>query len=250
MKKLTSILAMAGIVTLVSSCKKEAKEGEINNVSTTYKAFVIDWTADWCGPCGSNGVPAFQGALSKYKYEIVGVSLHKSDGIVETYPITTELKDLFSLGGTPQFVVGTDVLQAGSTAIDGKISTQIGANGEAFCGIGISKSVESSKVTINYHLKFFKDYTEGAKVLFLAIENNIPGDQTGNPSLTEHDEVVRAGQFSSIATGSISKGTSYEGTVELTLPADLVSKDNVEVVAVVFNSDASAHLNSNSTQVH
>lgn len=250
MKKITTILACASVVALISSCKKEANTDEVNNVSTAYKAFVIDWTADWCNPCGQNGVPAMAAALKNYQYQIVGVSLHKADGIVENYDITDKLKDEFDLGGTPQFVVGTDVLQAGSTAIDGKIKTQIGANGQAYCGIGISKKIDGTTVKVNYNLKFFKDYTEGATVLFIAIENHIPGSQVGNPSLKEHNDVARAGDFSTVAPGSIAKGASFEGTVDLALPADVVSKDNIEVVAIVFNADVSAHLNSNTTQVH
>lgn len=249
MKKITTILACAAAVALVSSCKKEASTDEVNNVSTAYKAFVIDWTATWCNPCGQNGVPAMANALKNYEYQIVGVSLHKADAIVANYDVTDKIKDQFDLGGTPQFVVGTDVLQAGSVSIDGKIKTQIGANGQAYCGIGISKKVEGTTVKVNYNLKFFKDYTEGAKVLFVAVENHVPGTQTGNPSLKEHNDVARAGDFSAIASGSIAKGASFEGSIDLALPADVVSTDNIEVVAIVFNADVTAHLNSNTTHV-
>ncbi len=250
MKKITVVMAFAGIIGLAVSCKKEANESEVNNISTTYKAFVIDWTADWCNPCGQNAVPAMAAALKNYQYQIVGVSLHKKDGIVANYDITDKLKEAFDLAGTPQFVVGAESLQAGSVSIDGKIKTQLGANGQAYCGIGVSKKIDGNTVKVNYNLKFFKDYADGAKVLFIAIENHIPGTQTGNPSLKEHNEVARAGDFSSIVTGAISKGASFEGSIDLPLPADVVNKDNIEVVAVVFNNGITAHLNANSTATH
>lgn len=88
MKKL--ILPLFAIALLANSCSKEVEIPEVNNVSTERKALLFDFTATWCPPCGSNGLPVYNAAREKWPYKVCPVSIHLSgQTVVDSFECST-----------------------------------------------------------------------------------------------------------------------------------------------------------------
>jgi hypothetical protein len=248
MKKL--LLIPFALMLVFSACKKETTEPgtEMNSVSTEYKAFIIEFTATWCPYCGSNGYPAWEAALAANPYTITGLSVHPDDDIVdEAYPAQEEFETFYDCGGYPSAgygVTGNGYPQG--TYFTTGINAERSANGTAKAGIGITKSISGSTMTVNTKTVVFSDLNGKYNLAVYLVEDNIINDQATETSTiqdAEHDRVFRgsAGDVAwgtTIIGGSAAKGTQIDGTYTLTIPADVRNKDNLHVIVVLFKYDS------------
>jgi len=129
---------------------------------------------------------------------------------------------------------------------------------QAKAGIGITKSLEGNNMVIKTKTILFSDLTGTYKLAVYLTEDELIYNQTTTTSPivgAKHNDVFRgaAGQNAfgaTIISTSAVKGTKIDGDYTIAIPADVVKKENLHVVAVLFKVDASGNptavINSNS----
>lgn len=253
MKKSLLLIPAAALVFGLGSCKKEeAGSGDIQSVSSVYKAVVFEYSATWCGPCGQYGYPAMHDLMAEYKYKTVGVFMHPTDDIVSQEPAGQEdIVDFFGFSGTPASAVNTGE-DTYPTYLEPKVTQAIAANPTAKAGIGISKSISGNVVTVNTKTVFFEDVAGTYNLAIYITEDKIMEQQNGqtDPEV-EHNDILRAvadgKAFGTLCATSPTKGTKVDGTYTITVPQSR-NKDNLHVVAVLYkmeNNQPTAVLNAN-----
>ncbi|GAB4130947.1 MAG: hypothetical protein Fur0041_00710 [Bacteroidia bacterium] len=190
MKKILLFSALSAAIAF-GGCKKDTPaEGDVISVSTLYKAVVFEYSATWCGPCGQYGYPAMHDLMAEYKDKVTGVFMHPSDDIVNNEPAGQEdIISFFQFSGTPSSAVncGPDTYP---TSLEPKVQQAIDANPTAKAGIGISKSISGSTITVKTKSVFFDDVAGSYNLAVYVIENNIMEQQNGQSAATvEHDYI-------------------------------------------------------------
>ena len=244
---------------LFVSCKKES-DAPTSSVSTDYKAFIIEFTATWCPYCGDNAYPNWDPNFAAHPNKVTGMSCHPSDGIVDDdYPEFDDLKTFYDCQGYPS--AGYNATGGGypsATYYNAPINSAVAANMQAKAGVGITKSIEGNNMVITTKTILFSDLTGTYKLAVYLTEDKLVYNQTTTTSPivgAVHNDVFRgaAGQNAfgtTIISSSSVKGTKIDGDYTIAIPADVVNKDNLHVVAVLFKVDASGNptavINSNS----
>lgn len=254
MKKSALFISFGLLVFAFSGCKKEdVTSGEIQSVSSVYKAVVFEQTATWCGPCGESGYPAMHALLDKYKYQTSAIIMH-SDDAISSIPIAGESDITNHIGGSgiPSGAVnmGTDTYP---TELEPLVKQATIANPVAKAGIGIKRSVSGNTITIDTKTVFFEDLTGTYNLAIYVTENKIMEEQNGQTApKVEHNHTLRAiaggkGYGSSIGSNP-TKGTKIDGNYTVVIP-ELRNADNLQVVAVLYkmgtNNKPVAVINSN-----
>ena len=249
---------------LFVSCKKES-DAPTSSVSTDYKAFIIEFTATWCGPCGTYAYPTWSPVFSANPYKVTGIACHPDDGIVDfNYPEIVDFKTFYDpTNPSPAAVpsAGYNATVGGYPSVNyftTAINAAAAANVQAKAGIGITKSIEGNNMVITTKTILFSDLTGTYNLAIYITEDGVISNQTTMTSpIPEavHNHVFRgaAGQNAfgaTIISSSSVKGTKIDGDYTIAIPADVVNKDNLHVVAVLFKVDASGNptavINSNS----
>lgn len=253
MKRLFLLLPAAALAFAFSGCKKdEVASGDVQSVSSTYKAVAWEYTATWCNPCGVYGYPAMHDILDENKYKVCGVILHPSDDIVDNVPdAQQEIKDFFGWGGTPSGAcnVGPDTYPG--QQLESQVTSAINSNGTAKAGVGISHSIEGNVMTIKTKTVFFSDVTGTYNLAVYVTEDDVMNTQSGQTGVVEHDCVFRGavgGAWGTSVGVNPVKGTKVDGDYTFTIPGDVRNKANLKVVAVIYkmeNGEPTAMLNSN-----
>lgn len=244
---------------LFVSCKKEDST-PTSSVSTDYKAFIIEFTATWCPYCGDYAYPNWDPAFSENPYKVTGISCHPSDGIVDdNYPEVDDFKTFYDCTGYPS--AGYNAIGGGypnSTYFTNAINNAVAANTQAKAGIGITKNIDGNNMVIKTKTILFSDLTGTYNLAIYITEDGVVYNQTTTSIpilLATHNDVFRgaagAKAFgSTIISSSAVKGTKIDGDYTIAIPADVVNKDKLHVVAVLFKVDASGNptavINSNS----
>lgn len=269
MKKSLLLLPLACTLVLVS-CKKEDTSGDASSlaVSTDQKALVMKFSATWCGPCGSNAVPVSNQLHDNYPYTVNAVHFQCGSSGTPDQTMPSNVKapghnaaqSAYGVTGIPQFIAGVKEVSTSYSTVSAEVNTMIAP--ATVAGIGVTKSISGTTMTINWKAKFFADYPDGAKLALYVIENNVPiTSQAGSPNTKSLSNVFRGVPNSwtwtgqTISAGAVAAGTPFEGTATYTLISDVKTPDNLEVVAVLYSNKMngnipSAYINSNSTATH
>lgn len=246
MKKFLTLIPAAAIAFTFAACKKEVAEGEVTSVSSLYRTVMFEYTATWCGPCGTYGYPEMHDLYNDF---VVGspksslVIMHPSDDLVDDVPAGQEdLKDFFGFGGTPDGAVGvTGGMYPDYNAFKTKINQAHTTYPVAKGGIGISHSLSGSTMTVNTKTVFFEDVSGTYNLAIYVVEDKIMNDQAGQTGEVEHVNTLRAiadgKAFGTTVAVNPAKGTKVDGTYTITLPAETRNKDNCKVVAVLWKMD-------------
>jgi len=246
MKKTLSILSLVLCISILS-CKKDTAVTPISNVSSTFKMVLWEYTATWCGPCGSNAFPAFDATNKNNESYVCGISMHPSDGVSSgSASGQSELKTFFGFGGTPQAAINFNKkFGFGSNAESNKTTLQNHANTaktvKAKAGIGISKSVVGNSLEIQIKTVIFEDLTGDYNIAVYVIENGLAASQTGHtPNLVTHNHVYRGtanGVWGKKLAGNLTKSRIIDDSFAFPIPNDVKNRDNLQVVAVIWKMD-------------
>lgn len=251
MKKLIFVLALSA--GFVSCSKEDVDSGAISNVSSAYKPMVVEYTATWCSPCGGYGVPAWEDTHRNYTYQITGISMHPSDAISDgNSAAQLALKAFWGFSGTPSTAVNADPKFYPSTsAIASKINAVKMTKAKA--GVGITKTLSGSTLTINTKTVCFEDIAGDVYLAVYVVENGISNSQAGHtPSTITHDHIFRGsanGNFGE-SLGSLTKGKIIDGSYTFAVTADTQNMQNLHVVCVLWTMAGgvpTSFINSNAT---
>jgi hypothetical protein len=266
MKKLFAILAIAAIG--FTSCKKDKNEAPASSLSVekTNRALLIDFSEDWCGPCGSNGGPAFDSLLSYESSQLNAIKVYTGSntsslnwstgsGLWTIYNNAT-----FGGNGIPKFIIGN--VYQGVGALNSTVSSVLTkANtfngGAVIAGIALSKSIEGDSIRVKTKTKFFVDQVAGTdiRIALYVVESLVLADQQVGSSIVadyEHRNIVRTSNSNSYSgfqinsTAAIVADQVFDNSFSMYLKPGW-DKDNLKVVAVIWkmNSNPASVLNSN-----
>jgi hypothetical protein len=250
MKKFLALSCLAVLV-FGSSCKKDTTApGTMNSVSTDYKAFIIEFTATWCPYCGTNGYPNWDPTFANHLHKVTGISAHPADGLVTAdYPEQAALQTFYGCTGYPTTGYNQNGNGYPSSTYFDCINAPIAANAQAKAGIGLTEKVDGNNMVVTTKTVFFQDVTAKINLAVYLTEDALVYNQTTTTTTIQnavHNHVFRgaAGQNAfgtTIITSAASKGTQIDGSYTIPIPADVVNKNNLHVVVVLFTVDASGN---------
>ncbi len=264
------IILAAPIILSVNSCKKIEgctdatsldynAEATVDDGSCTYpeestKVTLLEFTATWCGPCGSWGSDAFHESLTNNPNDVIGIAVHASNTDPMYNSVSQALINNFTISGWPNFWLGNDFLGTNyyqiTTLLPTYLSTAVVANASA----RLTKTETALEVKTS--AKFFSDATGDFYLGVYVIENGIPGDdlagaynQNGatdadHPGYT-HDHVMRAVAGSNpwgsqIVTGSITAGEIIN--LDFSIPMQVEwNADNVHVICIIWKANGTTY---------
>lgn len=171
MKKL--LLPLIALAFVFASCDKESKDDDTKKGIVVKKeqwAFVINYTATWCGPCGSSGAPVIKkvGAMPR----VVAITNHASGDPMYNQPLYQGFAaDRETGGGIPSFWVNDAKTNTGAT--EGATNTALNLLPSAALGM------EATRAGAVYNVKVKGEfYTAGTGEYFLSVlllEDGIDG---------------------------------------------------------------------------
>jgi len=201
--------------------------------------FVLEYTATWCGPCGSWGVPK---AHKLYELgDVISICVHASgDTMYNASLCSSFLAKRTDSGGIPSFWV-IDKHEGDTPQIDSiKLCTP-----EA--GVTLIAEQTGNVMDISTRTEFFKKVTGQYYLSVYILESGIPGVGNGftqngqsDPDF-KHDFVLRTAATPNnaygekIASGSISAGSTVDK--QYMIPIDAKWKYQVYVAAVLWRYD-------------
>ena len=263
MKK-TSLFAFIGLALVFNSCKKEEPTGtaSISNVSTEQKVLVMNITGTWCGNCSGRGIPNFEQQFTDHPNKVCGIGVHfdnNGQAPLDPFPATkvnsTIQSSYFGFGslGFPAFVVGTNPLKDGPAldVIESSVEATLALT--PACGIGVSKTISGTVMTINTKTIFLRDMPAAMyNIVIYVTEDNLSAEQIGI-GFINHQHVLR-GIVKDVYTGinltkaAVAKNAQFDGNYTFTLDSKWKAAD-LHVIAAVYEVKSSkpvAFLNCNS----
>lgn len=192
-------------------------DGSCVQVLEKQNSFVVKFTATWCEPCGSWGVPAFEQLANAYKGKILAVTAQVNDDL--TTPLnsgfTSGMDAKYNYGGTPNFAVnnqmiGTNYTQANSIiTTNADLKPQIATNLKYTIGAGPNQG----KLNINLYIKAFEDMTGEYFAATYVVAKKIKAYQNGIGPDHEHTKVVLDIVNASVWGDPIKEGKITKGEV-------------------------------------
>lgn len=242
MKKL--FIALVALATFgFHACKKDV-DPEIITVSTEHKSFQLDFTANWCGPCGSYK-EIFEDVAHHYPYKLVVMEIHASNDSFYVPAMYNYWANVYNVTGIPTIVGDNRRISWGWVAPTFELDTSdfyhlIDSTNSAPtpCGIGLSKSISGSTMTIKTKTVFFDAYEGEFTLAVYIVEDDLYFEQNGS-SNWYHDNVFRAcvndpqGVGTTLVNGPVTKGTTFDNEFTYTIPSNFVPA-NLHVIAVVY----------------
>lgn len=248
MKKLLALIPAAALAfTWVSCNKDEVGTDEVISVSSKYKAVVFEYTATWCGPCGTYGYPVMHDIMHSYgdsAHQAVAIVMHRPDDLVDNEPAgQDDIATFFGFSGTPDGAVNMFSAYPNENTYTTKINQAVAANATAKAGVGMAYSFVGNVMTLNTKTVFFSDLTGTYNLGVYVVENDLQNTQNGQTGVVDHDYVLRAcadgKAFGATIASNPAKGTKVDGTYSITLPTETQNKNNVKVVCVIYKVDPS-----------
>lgn len=266
-----SSLALAVCLALAfAGCKKDSTDTNgggtnptVETFKTTKKALFLYYTGSQCNPCGSAGIPNFEGIVNdlNMKDKVVGVSIHTNAPAYDSLSDLTagtassDLLGLIVVGGSysaPTFLVPPNAPSSGSA---GTAKSTYGGYVNTFSSQAPVAAVNVKVVNnggiynVVTRTKFLSDDNGDFKISAWVLENGIKFQQIVNGSMVRpytHNDVLR-GKFCTstfgddLINGAVTKGQIVEKTLLGAIPMENPTlrlknwnKSNLSVVVVVW----------------
>jgi hypothetical protein len=221
-------------------------DGTCQVATQTQKALVIEFTATWCSPCGSWGIPQFYDLIEYKPTQTIGMACHSSDDLSPVY-VDNSFSAEWNITGIPSFIIGEQ-----ETTSTSAINSILAKTPPAQTVLSFTKS--GNVLAVKSKTKFFTATSGEYYLAFYAIEDGIQGvgglyDQSGNSDPNyKHNHVIRACSHSSnafgemIASGNIAAGKIVEKNFNLgaggVAPLDW---SKVYVVSVIWKKESGVY---------
>ncbi len=245
MKKLLLLFLASSLI--FTACKKKNKDDEEQQLEPKQeqKGFAINYTATWCGPCGSWGEPLIHSYADDAPEGAI-ICAHAGGDPMNTNLIGVFEQDRTSGGGIPSFWVGDN-----STQSNGAMNSLLN-QGDAMAGVDYKYEVKDGKINVDAKVKFFEAGQGEYYLSVLVLEDGIPGgtsapsnyQQNGvsDPNYT-HDFVLRASAQANNPYGElIATNPASDDEVDKSYSIDLNASwdtDNVYAVCIIWKKDTS-----------
>lgn len=166
-------------------------------VDRKIRPFFVDYTATWCGPCGQQGGPAFDGTLAQEGTLLTAMKAYStSSNPGMGHPLYTAMTAAFGVTGIPDFWVNNTAASTSTNSVIGIATSIQNDTTKLMAGVALKKVVEGDSMKITTKAQFFKSQSTGDYYLAVyVVEDNVIGGQlvgsTQNPSY-DHRNVLRA----------------------------------------------------------
>lgn len=242
---LIQLITVTALVVIIS-CKKDATDSTaINSVSTTQKVLAIDFTATWCHVCGENGTPKLESVMAKNPTTVIAIAAHSAQSFGQaSNSVSDELNTFYGITGIPSFVVGATESLYSYNSLEADVNKAL-ATKTASAGIGMSKSVSGSTMTIATKTIFFKEISGTYNLAVYVTENSVSYNQTRDsaptPFMKVHDHILRGSANGTwgaqLVSGSATKNQEINGSYTFSIPSTVKNSDNLHIVAVIYKME-------------
>ncbi|MBL0096050.1 MAG: Omp28-related outer membrane protein [Bacteroidetes bacterium] len=271
MKKLLAFVAIVAISFM--GCKKDDDNsgtptggGGTLTVEKKNRPLLIDFSEDWCGPCGSNGGPAFDSLLSYEGSMLTAIKVYSgSNNAALNWSTGNGLWTIYNNAtyggnGIPKFIIGNKYQGVGS--VNSTVSSSL-TKANTFiadsivAGIALNKSIEGDSMKVNTKIQFFKSQLANTdiRVALYVVEELVIANQlvgSTNVATYEHRNIVRTSNSSTYSglqinsTAAIAVDQVFDNSFSMYLKPGW-DKSKLKVVAVIWkmNSNPAVVLNSN-----
>lgn len=222
-------------------------DGSCVTVQQKAGAFAVNYTATWCGPCGSWGAPLIHD-IEAAGDNVVAITAHASNDPMHVPALYSSFASSRPTGGgIPSFWVG-DVKDGGVAGAQALLAQTPPA------GMEFVATKNGSTMSVDVDVVFFEAVQGDYYLSVYILEDGIDGSATAgaykqngvsNPDTYEHDFVLRTAATPNdaygekIASGSIASGAAFDKSYEIPLDA---SWDDVYVAVCLWRYDASTSM--------
>lgn len=230
-----SLIVVIGFV----SCKKD--ETTKLEPKQEQNALAINYTATWCGYCGSEGAPIIKnwGAMDN----VVAITAHASQDPMNNNLFNSFSQDRTTGGGIPSFWVGDNKTRE-TSAIE-NLLTQI-----PVAAVAINHSVSNNQMEVSTKTVFYEAGEGSYYLSILVLEDGIDGSAnagaykqngTSDPNYT-HAFVLRASSIENKAYGELLVENPQANEMvekKYNIPLNTEWK-NIYPVAIIWKYDATS----------
>ena len=234
-------LIILGFIFVFVSCNKNEEEEPVTDTLVPQKSqwgFALNYTATWCGPCGSWGAPLIH-ELEEMG-NVVAITAHASGDPMFNQGLYNSFENVRTNGGgIPSFWIGDT-----KTNNESFMTTLL--EQEPVAGIAISSSKSGTSITVKTKTEFFEAGEGEYYLSVLILESGIDGSSssgqyaqngTDTPATYKHDFVLRASATDGNAYGELvttdpAKGTTVSKNYTITLEESW--NNEVYAVAVLW----------------
>jgi len=207
MKRFQLLLVAFLVAATFSNCKKE---DEVQKLAPkqTQNGFAINYTAKWCGPCGSWGAPAIHALHDVDADKVVAITAHAGGDPMHNRALYYSFgaqDQRPTGGGIPAFYVGDNKTYSTSAMTNLLAQTPV-------AGMDMKSSKKDGKMKVDAQVKFFEDGTGEYYLSILMLEDGIDGgtsapsdyqqNGTSDPNY-KHDFVLRASHVQGNSYGEL-----------------------------------------------
>ena len=239
-----------------------------------YKVVVEEGTATWCGFC-PRGIVGVREMKKKYPDSFIGIAVHRDDPLEPTS--YSPLFDNGILVGFPKCIVNRKtkhVFDPTFSNLEEAYLEEIDKGADVGITVTAQYTSEAQEVVaINTQTEFgYSAENATYSIAFVVTENEVTGYKQQNyyaggergamggfedlPPLVNivYDDIARgiyqsyAGTLNSLPT-TIVKGETYTYSYELTLPAEIKNKGNLEIIALLIDSTTKEIVNADKVKL-
>ncbi len=209
--------------------------------------FAVNYTAKWCGPCGSWGAPLIKSLADVNRS--VAITNHASNDPMYNQDLYQSMAaDRPTGGGIPSFWVADEKVTT-SNAVS-KMNETVGK--PATTGIILKYSVSGGKMEVETRTKFFSAGTGEYYLSVYVLESGIPGGSANSsPPYTQsgasdpnytHDYVLRASNTGQAYGELLVSNPAADETVDkkYSITVDPTWVNDLYAAAILWKYDATA----------
>lgn len=241
-------------------------DGSCVMVYEVQNSLFAKFTATWCAPCGSWGGPTFVAIADQNKGKILAMTLQTNDALTTTLNGSlvnspTGFDSKWNYSGTPSFAANDINLDQAAGSANAIIASAYQTSPDMAVGIGktIGAGTNEGMFNLNVYVKSYKNLSGQyhLAVYFLAKEI-VKSQNTDNgyePNYVHHHVLLGSptgnGAWGDPIATNPKAGEVFHWSkaVDYTEYEQLygITKDNIEVVAVIWKTDGSEHFFVNCT---